>query len=186
MSPLFFSPYVPPRFDHLPDAVISGQLWHGTLSRCGPGVRGTGWPETPMVRAQTLPFLVGAHPLVAVLQTAAWVWGYEWVNTLPAAFSTVNAKRFLHQVPPRCRVYEFNILDHHMYQMGDVLVTSPERTVYDFLYLADTDINDELTSAMSYLTRKIEMCDEELVRVFHGRNRPYRKRALQRLTRLRG
>lgn len=184
MSPLLFSAYVPPRFDQLPQSVISGQLWHGTLVRCGPGVRGKGWPETPMVRAQALHFLMNKYPLVAVLHTAAWVWGYQWLEDIPAALSTVKAKRFLHQSPLGCRVYELNVLDDHYFEMGEVFVTTPERTIYDYLYLPQEEIREDLTAAMAFLLHRVTMKDEELVRAFHGRNRPYRSRALERLSML--
>lgn len=126
----------PPTLELLPPAVRRAAVLRGDLLRCGPGVRPPGWPDAPRVRAHALSPWIGRHRAVSHL-AAAWVWG-----AARGAGSPLDVT-----VPPRLRrdpVHDVDLRIHHLpcpeddlVRFGAVPVTSPARTVYDLLHLAD-------------------------------------------------
>lgn len=162
--------------------------------RCGPGVRGVGWPDAPHTRAVTLlGFTNLVHErsarLCATGVTAAWIWGASWHSDHPIEFSTLHGKRFLSASPRSARVREYNITEQHVRPIAGVLVTTPSRTLYDLLYLdADEYESHGLVAARELIEARLlphtQMGLAHLTVSFHSRNRPYRVRADARLAEL--
>lgn len=169
----------PPSFSTLSAAVRSAELLRGSLVRCGPGVRGVGWPETSGVRALALPHPdAGGHELVAVAYTAAWVWGAEWNNDSPIVFSTLQRMRFLRTAIAPLHVREYAIAPSDTVAICGVRVTTPERTVYDLLYLDEDEYELYGVNALrSLVEHSPHLARSDITRAFHTRNRPHRRRA---------
>lgn len=128
------SPPPLPCFDRWPPAVRSAERLRGTLLRCGPGVRGAGWPETPRVRAAALSHWLAADR-VAVRLTAAWVWGASREPGPPLEFSTLDRRRPEHRTPASgVSLHQFCYTDDELWAFGPGLrVTAPAQTACDLL-----------------------------------------------------
>lgn len=171
----------PPKLSLLPPTVLSAELQRGTIVHCGPGVRGVGWPETSQVRSAALEHMVPKSHLVAVLTTAAWVWGCAWHDQAPLTFSTLQAKRYLGLTGGNCRVHEFNIKPNDIIQIMDVFVTSPLRTVYDLLFISEEQYSDAYASLCAELCDRFSKETNEIVAFIRSSRRPYLTRAIERL-----
>lgn len=128
-----------PQLQLLPPSVRSAELLRGTLVHCGVGERPISWPDSPETRARSLNDLVSVTPsLAVVLHTAAWVWGATWRVHEPVSLSTFRRARLLH---PRkgTRVHEFDLQEAHVTRFAHIPVTTPARTLYDLLFIDDTD-----------------------------------------------
>ncbi|MBL3686917.1 hypothetical protein D3248_08130 [Leucobacter zeae] len=122
---------VPPRIDRWPVAVRSAELQRGTLVRCGPGLRLVGWPESPRVRLHALaPW--GADRRIAVMATAAWVWGALRSPDPELDFGT-GGGRAAGARAPLTRIREFSCAPDEIIAFGEFRVTAPERTLVDML-----------------------------------------------------
>ncbi|QYM76068.1 hypothetical protein [Leucobacter luti] len=127
---------VPPRLDEWPAAIRSAELQRGTLVRCGPGVRLVSWPETPRVRLTALAPWLGTE-LIAVLETAAWVWGASSTPGRPMHLSTQHRRRTRGEPPVGALVHQFSYAPHAIVRYGPFEVTTPLRTVTDLLRLPE-------------------------------------------------
>ncbi|MBL3698084.1 type IV toxin-antitoxin system AbiEi family antitoxin [Leucobacter luti] len=168
-----------PRVDTWPAAVRSAELTRGTLVRCGPGVRLVGWPETPRTRLAALaPWLASGH--VAVLRTAAWVWGATRSPGRPLEVSALRHRGAHSMRATEVRVHEYRLSAAEVARFGQFATTGPLRTVADLLRLSA-----EFTPAHRIACR--------LLLVAHGLSRaavlealaagpaPQRRRARERL-----
>lgn len=171
----------PPRLNVLPATIVSAELQRGTVVRCGPGVRGVGWPETARVRAAVIQHLLPKPELVAVLTTAAWIWGGTWQDQTPLTLSTLNAKRFLGVPGLNCRVHEFNICVDETVAMEGVLVTSPLRTIYDMLFLPESEFSDTHLTLCTALRARYAAETADVLLFLRSYRRPYITRAVARL-----
>lgn len=169
-----------PNYNLLPDTIVSAEIRNGNLIRCGPGVRGVGWPETPMVRAMALSSLVRDHELVAVLFTAAWLWGANPTAGPLYTFSTFGASRYLRQPPTGSVVHEFSLERSHVTRIGAITVSSPERTFYDVLFLDDEMFEQYGFDIAQELMHRFPQFCESWNENFHSRYRPHAKRARAR------
>lgn len=164
--------------------IRSAELCRGTLVRCGPGVRGVGWPESPTVRAHVIATIFSNENLAVVAQTAAWIWGATWQSELPISLSSFEGKRFLQDRPIGTAVHEYYITQADVVYRGGVSITTPERTIYDLLYIDDAAF--ELSGFLlirELLDHGYVVCDD-VATEFHHRNRPHTKRAQSRFAEL--
>lgn len=176
----------PPAFSLLPPSIISAELRRGSLVRCGPGVRGIGWPDNAVVRASTLlPPDAGEHELAVAAYSAAWVWGAEWQTGQPTLYSTLNGMRFLRRIGAPVRVREYDIDRSHTVMLAGVRITSPPRTAYDLLYLDEDEYERFGLSSLRSLLEREARLPKDLATRYHERNRPYRRRAEARLDEVR-
>ncbi|WP_449282575.1 hypothetical protein [Leucobacter sp.] len=121
-----------PRFDRWPEAVRSAELLRGSLVRCGPGVRGAGWPETPRVRAAALaPWLTSDR--IAIRMSAAWIWGAARRPDAPLELSTADRRRPDHGPHRDHLLHQFAYDRSALRTLDGFAVTEPEQTVYDLL-----------------------------------------------------
>lgn len=170
-----------PCFDHWPAAVRSAERLRGTLLRCGPGVRGVGWPETPRVRAAALrPWLDADH--VAVRLTAAWVWGVCREPGHPLEFSTLNRRRPERRTPaPGVSVHQFAYAHHELSAFApDLRVTTPAQTACDLLRNPEAFDRAHLV-AVRLLIRMIPGGSDQLRTTLRNGRAQYRAVALRRL-----
>ena len=168
-----------PRIDQLPQAVRSAELLRGTLVRCGPGVRGVGWPDTARVRAAALaPWFT--QPRTAVLLTAAWVWGAAHSPGEPLEFASGEraGTRDEHGVSTRQR--QLGVADGEGVRLGAARVTSPTRTVADLLRLPAA-LTREARFACRVLAAHHGASAHRVAEALSAGPAPYRLRALDRL-----
>lgn len=167
----------PPRFDLWPPALRSAELLRGSLVRCGPGLRGVGWPETPRVRLAALaPWL--AHGEVATHLTAAWVWGAAHRPGRPLQV-TVRAKRRRRRPDTEwLRVYELRYAEEDTHRFGDFQVTTPLRTTLDLLYAEGFGRSERV--ACRLLSRAVDGGASSVLAELRARRRPHRRAALER------
>lgn len=107
-------------------------LLRGDLVRCGPGVRGIAWPDTPTVRLTALaPYLLDDR--VASHLTAAWVWlaTAELAEPVQIATSPQRGHAVRHA---DSRIAQLAFAEHDTERLGDFLVTTPARTAFDLLH----------------------------------------------------
>lgn len=123
----------PPSFDRWPQAVRSAELLRGTLVRCGPGYRTTGWPESPRVRISALGEWLSQGEIV-MAQTAAWVWGVARTPGAPLKFSTKAGTRCPNFFAADRDIREFTFTKDEVVAFGPHTVTSPIRTAFDLLH----------------------------------------------------
>jgi hypothetical protein len=169
----------PPRVDRWPQAIKSAELLHGSLVRCGPGVRLAAWPESPRIRAFALaPWL--APQRVAVLSSAAWVWGAARTPGKPLEFSTRDNRRAERVTQPDYRLHQFRHNEEDLQHYGDFAVTLPLRTICDLLR-EPTPSDAQHRSVCRLLLRLVPGGTEAVhKRVLEGA-RPYREISLRRL-----
>ncbi|WP_440311478.1 hypothetical protein [Leucobacter chromiireducens] len=171
-----------PRHDLLPGPVQRAELIRGTLVHCGPGVRGAGWPDTPLVRAVALaPWLTPDR--TAILLTAAWIWGAAHSAGAPLEFASAARANTASERGVRARSRQLSPREPELLHLGRATVTTPTRTVADLLRLS------------AVLTREIHIACRVLA-VFRGADAaqvaaaltagpaPHRRRALTRLSRV--
>lgn len=171
---------IPPDVTRLSPTVMSAELLRGTVVRCGPGLRGVGWPEDPRVRSFALRGLIDpSEDLVAVLTTAAWVWGACESPHPRQTFSTMHGARYLRMPASGIRVHEFLIAERDVVVLGPATVTSPLRTLYDLLYLDDQTYEDTGFEAARSLCEMWHP-QRSFLGSFHARNRPHSVRAHDR------
>ena len=172
----------PPRFDLWPEALRSAELLRGSLVRCGPGVRGAGWPETPRVRLAALaPWL--EHGNVATHLTAAWVWG---AARRPGPRIEVSVRIGGRRRAPNSewlRIYELRYAETDIHRFGDFGVTTPLRTVLDVLH-RDAALATAERVACRLLVSLIEGGPATVLKRLTEHRRPGRRMALERLSRL--
>lgn len=173
---------VPPRLDEWPDAVRSAELQRGTLVRCGPGVRLVSWPETPRVRLTAIaPWLGAEH--IAILQTAAWVWGAARSPGRPLELSTQHRRRTRAESPVGTLVHQYAYATNATVRFGDFEVTTPLRTITDLLRLPE-DFTRVHRLACRLLLLSPEI-DRALISTALGSGPPpHRRRARDRLREL--
>ncbi|MBK0421198.1 hypothetical protein JD292_03760 [Leucobacter sp. CSA2] len=122
----------PPRYDHWPEAVRSAELLRGALVRCGPALRGAGWPECPEVRLRAITGVIGPGR-VAIGTTAAWVWGALREPCAPLEAAMPDRRRPPHEHRPGVRTRQLRIDQEDIVALGGATVTSRLRTVLDLL-----------------------------------------------------
>lgn len=123
----------PPRYDLWPPAVRSAWRLSGALVRCGPGLRGIGWPETPRVRLAAIADWLG-HDRIASHLTAAWVWGAVREPRDPLQVSMLAGRRRPLASRADLRVYELRYGAEDVERFGPFQVTRPMRTALDLLH----------------------------------------------------
>lgn len=167
-----------PELHRLPAPVIQAEILRGSLTRCGPGVRGIGWPDTPELRASLLKeFQLPGSAFV--LLTAAWVWGHTWHEEQKVQLSWLNKKRLHRTVLNTVQVKQFNLPANECLHLADILVTSPERTIQDLLFSNEQMFANGASAAAKMLLSKqddLSFFEEKYKRI----RRPYSARALER------
>lgn len=137
------SPPLPPRYDQWPETVQHAMRLRGCLIRCGPGVRGVGWPETATVRLAALAPWLDDPRLIASHMTAAWVWGAARHAPSELRISTVAGQHSLARSyrsgarKSTNRRSELRLSPEDRVKLGMFCVTSPLRTVIDLLHDPD-------------------------------------------------
>lgn len=181
------APYSPaqlqvPRHDLLPATVQRAELIRGTLVPCGPGLRGVGWPDTPLVRAAALAPWFSPHR-TALLLTAAWVWGAAHAPGVPLEFaSAARAGRSdEYGVPVRSR--QLQAPDERVHLLGTRRVTTPVATVADLLRLS-TQLTRAHLIACRVLAAYCAASAERVAAELAAGPAPHRRRAYARLAKL--
>lgn len=171
--------YAPPNYHLLPQPVLNAELLLGSLIKCGPGFRGVGWPDSPLVRAYATRHK-NPNNLVLVLGTAAFVWGFNWAEGQNVELSTLNGKR--HLTPPEvgANIYEFSITKPQTHDLADILVSSPLRTFYDLLYVSEEDFWEYGMKQAYFLKHKYTLSTPQILNLLNKNKRPHRNRAYLR------
>lgn len=165
-----------------PVAVRTAELTRGSLLRCGPGVRPAGWPDTPRVRLAALdPWIAPGH--IAVLTTAAWVWGVISEPGHPLHTTTAGRRRGPRNAPPGVRVHQFWTPDADTVQFGAAAVTTPGRTLCDLLRLTE-EFTRLHRRACRLLRYRLAWDTPRISAALASGAAPYRARALERLRQL--
>ncbi len=123
---------LPPRTDHWPEALKSSALLQGTLTRCGPGYRPVGWPESPAVRCVAIASYLDGR-FVAINDTAAWIWGASRRPGSPLEVSTRSGRAPTLSGCAEVQYREFTFRPGEFSFIGDFAVTTPLRTAFDLL-----------------------------------------------------
>lgn len=172
-----------------PVAVRSAELASGSLARCGPGVRGAGWPEDAEQRRLSLDTVLGPR-LMPIRLAAAWVWGCA---RHPGAPLQANVTRGSRRLAPSEQAHAVAGLSVHelRYAAGAVAscaglpVTSPLRTACDVLRL-EPRFDAVERAACRLLLMLSEATPETLRFEIATGPMPGRPRALERLHALYG
>lgn len=173
-----FSPLSPPRYDLWPVAIRSSALLRGSLVRCGPGVRGVGWPETPSVRLAALaPWLTGKR--VATHEAAAWVWGAARDPGSPLRVSSRSRGRTGSAEYTHVKIQETRFHDGDVVHHGPCAVTTPLRTIIDLLY-DQSELDSKARIIVRLLVRTLPQQGREITYYFSQNRRPFRTRAITR------
>lgn len=168
-----------PRIDRWPVCVRSAELQRGTLVRCGPGLRLAGWPETPRVRLAALaPWLTPGR--VAILSTAAWVWGAARSPDHRLEFSARHRQSLDALANNRVHFRQLRLEPSELTQLGDFAVTTPERTILDVLRLAPR-FTQQQRSACRLLILHAALSRTTLLSSLNAAPRAHRERARTRL-----
>jgi len=169
----------PPRYDLWPEPVRLAWRLSGALVPCGPGVRGIGWPENPVVRLAALAPWFTAHQ-VATHRTAAWVWGAARSIGESIELSMLPGYRRPIGTPAELRIRELRGLPEDAIHLGQFLVTSPRRTILDLLYQPESfDRRDVITCRL--LSQRVPGGLQHIADHIAEHRRPHRSRAQQRL-----
>lgn len=123
----------PPRYDRWPLSVQHAMRLRGALVRCGPGVRGVGWPDTPRVRLAAIANALEGGQFAALL-TAAWVWGAVDDPGTPLSVAR-SAGRSRTSRAVGAQHYELRISPADVVKFGEFGVTTPMRTILDLLHV---------------------------------------------------
>ncbi|MBP1325114.1 hypothetical protein JOF28_000346 [Leucobacter exalbidus] len=169
-------------FERWPAAVRSAELAHGTLVRCGPGVRLAAWPDTPATRAHVLRELLGTK-LIPILISAAWVWGCAGEPGSPISCSTRGGGRPKLACARTMRVHEFHYAATDLVACDGVALPTPERTVCDLLRLEET-FTVSLAVTCRLLVQRGQLSRERCQAALHAGPGRHRARALTRLAAL--
>ncbi|WP_449277439.1 hypothetical protein [Leucobacter sp. GX24907] len=169
----------PPRIDRWPPAVRSVELARGTILRCGPGLRPTGWPEHPRVRAAALaPWLEDG--CIAIEMTAAWVWGVcEWSDEF-LRLSLGTSRRTGLRCAPAATMRRLSFADDDTTAFQGLRVTTPLRTVFDLVHRS-TPLEDAESTACQMLLGSIRNSPECVLDMCADRGYPGRNRAMARI-----
>lgn len=102
----------------------------GELVSLGEGYVSIDAPDTPFIRAASLSPVVLDSRVIISDRSAAWVWGW---GAMPRTVSTCVsiAARIPSPDRRRLRAREVVIADGERVMLGDIAVTSPERTLVD-------------------------------------------------------
>lgn len=164
--------------------VVSAELAHGTLVRCGPGVRLAAWPETSETRAEALLRVIGPR-FMPVLFAAAWVWGCVRDPGSPIVCALRKGARPKLNSRSEVRVHEYRYPERDLVRCSVLTLPGPLRTACDLLRLCP-GFTLELRVTTRLLLLRADASTQALVRAIHegpGRNRV---RALRRITELVG
>jgi hypothetical protein len=120
------------RADALPAVEAASLVRDGLLVRCGRHYRAAAVPECPEVRARTLSFDL-PHRLGVRGRTAAWVWWSEPVPTWPPEVFLAAGRAGALPLDWRgAGVGRLRgVREEDVQHLGDILVTSPARTLRD-------------------------------------------------------
>lgn len=139
----------PPRYDRWPLALQHAMRLRGVLLPCGPGMRGVGWPDTPLVRLAAIAgSLEGGH--VAALLTAAWVWGAAPDPGSPLSVAGSAGQARICRASNTHR-YELRLSPADVTMLGEFGVTTPKRTILDLLHLSASFGSDERNACRELL-----------------------------------
>ena len=164
--------------------VVSAELAHGTLVRCGPGVRLAAWPETSETRAEALLRVIGPR-LMPVLFAAAWVWGCVRDPRSPVVCTLRKGARPKLNSRSEVEVHEYRYPDRDLVRCGVLTLPGPLRTACDLLRLCPR-FSLEVRVTTRLLLLRADVSSQALVSAIHegpGRNRV---RALRRISELVG
>lgn len=164
--------------------VVSAELAHGTLVRCGPGVRLAAWPETSETRAEALSRVIGAR-LMPVLFAAAWVWGCVRDPGSPIVCALQKGARPKLNSRSDVQVHEYRYPERELVRCGVLTLPGPLRTACDLLRLCPR-FTLEVRVTTRLLLLRADASSQALVSAIHegpGRNRV---RALRRISELVG
>ncbi len=170
--------YPPPRYDLFPKSLQSALILRGALRRCGPGVRGVAWPDTPTVRLAALAQYLHSERIACHL-TAAWVW--HALPDAPEPYCVATSPGRGHATTlPGTRIMQFSFREDEVAKLGHFLVTSPQRTLYDLLHQPHS-LSELEREAARVLLGKLSDRGAALRAQLHNERRPYGKRASTRL-----
>lgn len=172
----------PPRYDLWPVAVRSAEQLRGSLTRCGPGVRGVGWPETPRTRAAALrPLPHGG--LIASHESAAWVWGALREPGSMLHFTVPNGRRRPIRSHPLTVIHELRLHEGDVTHFTHCAATTPLRTALDLL-TAGRELSPAAQVACRLLARLTEGGVERLAERLSRRHAPGNRSAMIRFQQL--
>ncbi len=169
---------LPPRLDRFPLAVRSSMLRRGHIVRCGPGVRGVGWPDCDRVRITSLaPWLLPGR--IASHLSAAWIWGCALSpgEPLSVAVNAGNHPRNTHD--PSVRLHQLRLASDEVTVVASQNVTTPLRTAYDLLHQPGTFGCAESLACTLLLSLRSADAAQLRERLLHER-RPFSALAKQR------
>lgn len=168
---------VPPRYDRWPVALQHAMRLRGALVRCGPGMRGVGWPDSPGVRLAALGAWLG-EDLCASHLTAAWVWAAAEHPGEPLRLAArAGGSR---RSPAGVRRYELRLGDGELERFGGLPVTTRMRTLLDLLHDPSGFSDEERHACRALLARIPDGAECVSARLLEHR-RPHRRLAVQRL-----
>ncbi len=174
----------PPRIDLWPIAVVSAERVHGSLTRCGPGYRPKGWPDSAHVRRVALGRLLPNY-LIASHITAAWVWQAA-LSPNPGesplrAIAHPSKRTANRQLASSAEIHisHSRIARTDMVYVDDLAVTTPLRTVLDLLRDRQTWSVAQQSACKQFFRSTgalLEIVREELTHVTHPANTIARER----------
>lgn len=162
-----------------PVAIRSAELLRGTLVRCGPGVRPVGWPETPRVRLAALDTWLDPGR-IAILLTAAWVWGFARAPDSPLELATPQRKRPGALTPTGAVLHQHRYEAGSIQELGGFWVTTPARTLTDMLRLSEP-FSGAHRIACRLILVSTPLSREQVHAALREQAAPFRRRARERL-----
>jgi len=126
-----------PAPDGMPEAMLRSLALDGVLVRIDAGYQPIDVPTTPAVRAAAIaprvPRELAPDGMIVAGPSAAWVWGGLPRLEEPLTIVVRGAGRMPAVDQPGAHLHRILLADAEIVALGEVLVTSPLRTVLDLL-----------------------------------------------------
>lgn len=116
--------------DDLPLAELSALRCDGVLWPVGPWYTPIDQPDGTRIRAEAASHGMHAR-MIAERMTAAWIWGARNNAPTPHQFCTDMGARVTQRIRPWLELREVVLGPHDTAMVGDLLVTTPLRTLVD-------------------------------------------------------
>ncbi|MDO4241781.1 MAG: hypothetical protein Q4C71_04535 [Microbacteriaceae bacterium] len=173
--------------NQMPHPVLAGMISRGTVERCGPGVRGVTWKDTPILRAAILQALIPEQTTL-VQESAAWVWGAKTCENQHLIQCNQGHTRKLSDsdsTSPIVTLHIFNkrLQGNDVCKINEQRITTPLRTISDLL-LSSSNFTPQLRAACRFLATLPGLTPTSVLQHLRLRSVPYKHRALTRAAQL--
>lgn len=175
-----FSYPTPPSLLSLDPIELKSLALGGALIHLGNGYRPAGWPDTPASRTRAMERFT-LPELVFISTTAAWIWGAPIDCPDAPKLSTIEAKRFPATLIKGLRVHEYHVSAEEIINFAELKVSSPTRTLYDLLFLSETEYKRRGRTAVRYLVNQYSIPFNEVQANLEKKFVPHSVRARKRL-----